>query len=145
MKKRSSNTELYDYLGALSDLLASRGADYARAFAAFTTGAALDEPTALYDLGVLYRRGLGVPKQPHKARPLFERAAALGNVFAQRDLAFLLLCGHGGFRQRFQGLALLRSSIKELWRVHAQDPDSQRLQGQLGRFHQFWYRKARSQ
>ncbi|MHB8347890.1 MAG: hypothetical protein ACYDHM_12035 [Acidiferrobacterales bacterium] len=111
--------------------------DYARAFQAFAAGAALDDPPAIYDLRVLYRRGLGVGKQPEKARALFERAAALGNLFAKRDLALLLLCGHAGFLARFKGFLQYLSSTKEFSRVLAQDPSSARRNGQIASFHQY--------
>lgn len=109
-------------------------ADYEKAFEAFTAGAALDHAPALYALGGLYRRGLGVAKQRKKARALFERAAALGHLFAKRDLALLRL-RHGGFRQRLHAFRLLCSSIKDISRALQQEPHSERLHGQIVVFH----------
>jgi len=79
---------------------------------------------ALWRLAWLYRQGKGVPLDINKAYALFDQAAKAGHVFAQRDLALLLLRGKRGFLEVFRGLMLLArcilDGIKVAWKA---DPD----------------------
>jgi len=44
---------------------------------------------ATFDLGKMYENGRGVPRDPAKARELYERAARMGNAEARRRLTQL--------------------------------------------------------
>ena len=44
------------------------------------------EPTALFNLGSLYRKGYGVPKNETKAMELYREAAGKGNAQAKQML-----------------------------------------------------------
>ena len=46
-----------------------------------------DDPVALYDMGVMYRDGIGVPKNVDEAKYYFLYAAKLGDALAQYGLA----------------------------------------------------------
>ena len=52
-------------------------------------------PQAQYNLGLLYARGLGVPKDPAKAAELYQQASNYGIVQAQYNLAHCYLNGIG--------------------------------------------------
>ncbi len=101
--------------------------DYAKAHELFSAGAAMDYPPAIYRLARMYRDGLGVEKQPDKARQLFEKASALGNLFAKRGLALQLLSGHFGFMNILRGLGLLLRSSKQIFLVAGKNPSSEQL------------------
>ena len=61
----------------------------------FQAVAYLGNPTAMANLGVFYRDGLGVPQDYVKAREWLEKAAKKGDVGAMRNLGFLYLNGEG--------------------------------------------------
>ncbi len=102
---------------------------YAKAHEMFASGAAMDYPPAIYRLARLYRDGLGVDKQPDKARELFEKASALGNVFARKSLALQLLSGQFGFLNIFRGFGLLLHSLMDACRVVKENRSSEQLRG----------------
>jgi len=78
--------------------------DYAKSYEAFSTGAKMDYAPAIYWLGRHYRDGLGVDRQPDKARLLFEQASAKGNLIAEGAVARLLVSGRFGFSGILKGL-----------------------------------------
>src|ERR1700754_5098708 len=51
------------------------------------------DPDAMTNIGVLYQYGLGIPRSMQKAVELYEKAAQLGFVMAQYDLANLYYDG----------------------------------------------------
>jgi TPR repeat protein len=66
-------------------------ADLKRFLAAANAG----DPAAQCNVGVLYLRGEGVPKDPVQAELWFRRGALQGNVNAQVNLAYLYATGPG--------------------------------------------------
>lgn len=67
---------------------------------------------ALFRLGWIYNIGRGVNKDKTKALYYYRCAAAQGHIFAQKQLAVLLLEGSEGFLARFCGIAnLLKCTI----------------------------------
>ena len=88
--------------------------DYAKAHEAFSIGESMDWAPAIYWLGRLYRDGLGVNKQPDKARLLFEQASVLGNLLATNALARMFMSGQFGFLNIFKGLHLFLRARKEV-------------------------------
>jgi TPR repeat protein len=76
---------------------------------------------SIHQLGVMYWKGLGVDKDTDKARKLFERASALGHVYAKRNLGILLLTSQP--REVFRGLRLWMRAIKDAWQLLPDPPD----------------------
>ena len=68
----------------------SRG-DYKTAMNEWLVYAANDDPRALFNLGQMYRLGVGTGKDVDKAEYYYRRAAELGHVGAQANLGSLLL------------------------------------------------------
>jgi hypothetical protein len=73
--------------------------------------AALDDPGALYNLGVEFYTGRNVPKDLSKSAKLWEKASERGIVPAKNNLGFLL----------FNGLGIQQDQTRAvgLWRVAA--------------------------
>ncbi|MHB8254437.1 MAG: SEL1-like repeat protein [Acidiferrobacter sp.] len=101
--------------------------DYARAYEAFEAGAALCHAPSLYHLGFLYWRGLGVEKQPEKARAFFEQATSLGHLLARRNLGIQLLSGRFGLRLIPKGLALYFGSARQIMIATRTDLSDERI------------------
>jgi TPR repeat protein len=101
--------------------------DYLNAMKAFESGALAGYMPSTRQLGGLYLRGTGVERDLNKAREFFERASASGNVFAKRDLAYLLIRGHFGFLQILRGAGLFFTAIKDLTVVILTDPTRENL------------------
>jgi TPR repeat protein len=72
---------------------------------------------AIWRLGWFYEMGRGVPHDRAKAYEMFERAAQQGHIFAERDLARLLLKGHRGMFGVFRGLYLFVRTVIDAIRV----------------------------
>jgi hypothetical protein len=90
-----------------------RRRDYSRAQDVFAGGASMDYPPSIYRLGDMYLQGTGIEKQPDKAIALFEKASALGHVFAKRKLAGLLMSGRFGAFNIVRGVTLLAGALKD--------------------------------
>jgi TPR repeat protein len=69
-----------------------------------------EDVAAMRNLGILYRKGLGVKKDPGRAEEMFERAADAGLATAQADLADMLLKGEGGKPDPMRALPLLKAA-----------------------------------
>ena len=93
--------------------------DLARALAFFQQGAELRHPPSVCHLGYMFWRGLGVEKDPAKARALFEQAIAAGNLAAQKFLSVQLLSGQFGLRDVLRGLALY---LRTAWTIIVKIP-----------------------
>jgi len=70
--------------------------DYVQAIRSYEIGAKDDNPTAAFNLGLIYVAGKGVPVDFEKARHYFELAAKKGNSDAMFALAYLNFNGQGG-------------------------------------------------
>ena len=107
-------------------------ADYAQALHLFGTAADLAYAPAQYHLGKIYRHGIGVDRQPERARSLFELAAAQGHLFAKREFAKLYLLGHSGLSGVPHGIRLFIRYLKELIKAVPKggpDPQDKRFWG----------------
>lgn len=93
--------------------------DLTRALAFFQQGAELRYPPSVCHLGYIFWRGLGVEKDPAKARALFERAVAAGNLAAQKFLSVQLLSGQFGLRNVLRGFALY---LRTAWTIIVKIP-----------------------
>lgn len=101
--------------------------EYALAEVAFSAAAKKNHAPSLYCLGRMYLRGDGVDRQPAKARDFLETAAALGNVWAKRELAGLLMSGAMGPLSRLRGVYLFLSALKDGLILALGDASSERL------------------
>jgi TPR repeat protein len=100
---------------------------YMEAVKAFSAGAARNYSPSMRMLGIMYMEGNGVEKDVPRARALFESAAALGNVFAKRKLAVLLMHGDFGALATLKGGWLFVSALKDAVVVAWTDPSGDRL------------------
>lgn len=75
----------------------------------------------------MYLLGTGVEKNPEKARNLLERGSKLGNVFAKRLLATLLMRGGNSFTEKVRGALLFWGSMKDAIIVACTDPKGDRF------------------
>jgi TPR repeat protein len=83
---------------------------------------------ALLQLGYIYDRGLGVPRDRERARDFFDQAAAQGYVFAKRFIAGQLLRGDDGVLAVAKGVIMFVSSVFEIVRSRVRDPYSDKAQ-----------------
>ena len=88
---------------------------YKKAHDIFSIGCDMNYAPAIFYLGKMNRRGLGIKKDPAEARRLYERAAELGHVRANRDLAHLLMSGKCGMSNMFLGWRLLFKTMKAMY------------------------------
>jgi TPR repeat protein len=65
------------------------------AFALFQAGAIHGDATSMYNIGVFYQHGYGVPRDYAKAREWYEKAAAKDNELAMGNLGALFVNGLG--------------------------------------------------
>jgi TPR repeat protein len=86
--------------------------DYGQAIETFTRGIAGGDRLSVYFLGSLFKSAPEPFRDMEKARELLARAADWGNVYAQRQLASLLMGGHDGVVNRLRGLQLLFLSAR---------------------------------
>lgn len=93
--------------------------DRIRALAFFQQGAELRYAPSVCHLGYIFWRGLGVEKDPAKARAPFEQAIAAGNLAAQKFLSVQLLSGQFGLRDVLRGLALY---LRTVWTIIVKIP-----------------------
>lgn len=108
--------------------LYARKKDYAQAIHWYEAAAAKEYPPALYRLGWVYEVGRGVEPDREKAYAYYERAAKAGHLFAQKELALLLVQGQRGWLARLKGLyALLKTLTIGVWKASKEDPHSVRI------------------
>ena len=69
--------------------------DYAMAFKEFKAAADQGNANAQYDLGLMYQKGQGVPKNYAEAAEWYRKAAEQGNAVAQDNLGFMYANGLG--------------------------------------------------
>jgi TPR repeat protein len=93
-------------------LEAYRRGDYAAALAAWKPLAETGDPAAQFNLGILYRRGLGVPPDNRQAIGWFERAAVRGHPTAQYNMGLTYEKGIGVPPNRAAALRWYRRAAK---------------------------------
>jgi TPR repeat protein len=102
-------------------LLMRREGDFSKAVGAFIVCAAVEYVPGMDKLGIMYLKGEGIEPDTAKARALWERASAKGNLWARRHLASLLLSGRCGVGEIPRGLRLLASAM--IGAAKIADPD----------------------
>jgi TPR repeat protein len=92
---------------------ASNRGDYATALREWRPLAEQGDARAQYNLGVLYRKGRGVPQDDVQARRWYEKAAAQGQAKAQYNLGTLYLNGGGVPKDYQQALRWFRMAADQ--------------------------------
>jgi len=110
-------TNAADFSGYDTAKAALARKDYATALSACRPDAERDEPRCQNLVGVLYRDGLGVPKDSNQAVQWYRRAAAQGNAKAQSNLALAFYRGDGVPKDFSQAFALALKSADQGWGV----------------------------
>jgi len=87
---------------------ANNRGDYATAFREWRPLAEQGDDLAQYNLGVLYRKGRGVPQDDVQARQWYEKAAVQGQAKAQYNLGTLYFNGEGVPKDYQQALRWFR-------------------------------------
>ena len=87
--------------------------DYATALREWRPLAEQGDARAQYNLGVLYRKGRGVPQDDVQARQWYEKAAAQGQAKAQYNLGTLYLNGGGVPKDYQQALRWFRMAADQ--------------------------------
>ena len=87
---------------------ANNRGDYATALREWRPLAEQGDVLAQYNLGVLYRKGRGVPQDDVQARQWYEKAAAQGQAKAQYNLGILYFNGGGVPKDYQQALRWFR-------------------------------------
>ena len=96
------------WAGFQAGMDANNRGDYATALHEWRPLAEQGDALAQYNLGVLYRKGRGVPQDDVQARQWYEKAAAQGQAKAQYNLGTLYLNGGGVPKDYQQALRWFR-------------------------------------
>ncbi|MEX2164318.1 MAG: tetratricopeptide repeat protein [Sulfuricaulis sp.] len=94
---RAANSGNADALYSLG-VIDHRLGKYSSAIHSYQNAATLGYSAAYYQLGNMYRAGIGFEKNRDKAFELYEEAAKRGHIFARRDIALMLVKGCKGWR-----------------------------------------------
>jgi TPR repeat protein len=135
------------YVSALNDLavLDELDGNFAQAIDLFKRGAQQGHPLAMYNLGLHYRDGIGVPRDDVQATEWFARAAGSGLVSAMVEYGKALWLGRG----QPDSVPNARRAIE--WLQRAAEAGSQRAMYWLGYIYQrkhdpqlalLWYGRA---
>jgi TPR repeat protein len=111
------------YLGVLS----RAEQRYLEAIQHLERSASMDYMPAIYVLGLMHERGEGVGVDKDKAWRFYERAAKLGHLFAQREIAARMIRGQMGLMQIPIGLYLFVRTICTGFMLALRDPLSDRI------------------
>jgi len=84
----------------------AKNKDYKKAYEWYKKSADGSYSPALFRLGWIYNIGRGTSVNKDKAYNYFERASNLGHVFAQKEMALLLINGYRGKIYRLIGVYL---------------------------------------
>lgn len=91
--------------------------DHAAEKAVLERGVVVGDLRSIYMLGRLHLDGPPKYRDLATARVLLERSDALGNLYARRDLGWLLLSGRCGVRGILHGIYLAADSFRRMWRI----------------------------
>lgn len=114
--------------GAFEDGAAAYGrGDYKAAYSAWAPLAQNGNPTAQFNLGILYDQGKGVAQNRGEASTWYRRAAELGDIRAAFNLGSMLVQGDGGEKKSGEAIK---------WFRMAADKGDVLAQFVLGRIHE---------
>jgi len=71
------------------------------------------DAAATYNLGVMYRKGLGVPQDSTQAAKWFRKAADLGLAWAQTNLGLMYAAGEGVPQSRAEAVKWIRMAAEQ--------------------------------
>lgn len=100
---------------------------FREALPCFEAAASQDYAPALYRLGRMYDLGEGVQIDRDRAYDYLARAARLGHLFAQREIAVKMIRGRLGLRWMPYGFLLLARVLLAGVRTGWTDPESERI------------------
>lgn len=103
--------------------------EYRQALHYFQIAASKGYAPALYHLGYMYKKGLGIDRSYKQAEGLWKQAMAQGHLLAKRELALLLISARLGVRRMWEGWVLFFSGTREIAQICADNPKSWRLRG----------------
>lgn len=117
----------------------------AQSIAELQKGVSNGDPVAIYNLGLYYNIGKGIPKDQSQARSLFEKAASLGYSEAQYKLGTIYNTGSG-----------VKKNVKKalIWFMAAAENGNVKAQCELGKYYTiqgdiaksvYWYGQAAEQ
>ena len=86
--------------------------DYTKAISIWNSTELENEPRALFGLGSIYMRGLGVARDRTKAVTFYQRSAELGHASAQFNLGLAYLKGRGVDKSAEQAMAWWEKAAK---------------------------------
>lgn len=107
---RASSMTLYGWV--LSNQPGAADKDFGDAFAWYRKGAANGDLFAQNNLGEMYERGRGTPRDDRQAREWYSRAAEAGFGPGQFNYARMLLAGNGGPTDRDAAVQWLQKAEK---------------------------------
>ena len=96
--------------------------NYPEAIEWYRRSAKKEYSPALYRLGWLYERGLGLQPDMVKAIYYYRQASKFGHAFALRNLGRLLIKGEEGFLKRFMGFYLVAKAFFTGIKIGMNDP-----------------------
>jgi len=100
---------------------------YDEAFAYFQKSAAQNYAPAIYELGAMYDLGEGRNKDIELAYEHYKRAARMGNLRAQREIAVATIKGRAGLKQIPIGVFLLFRLLYQGLTTAVTNPESDRM------------------
>ncbi len=109
-------------------LLTMKG-ELKKSFAEYQKSAAMGYAPALYRLGIIYAKGVGVDKNLTLADDYFLKAAARGHIFAKREIALRYLTGSHGLLGRLEGVGLFTQLLIDGIRSILKNKYSDELKG----------------
>jgi TPR repeat protein len=86
--------------------------DYATAYTHYKALAEQGNAIAQFNLGIMYKKGRGVPKDATKAVGWFRKAADQGDAIAQYQLGKMYLAGHGVLQNYVEALKWIEGSAE---------------------------------
>ena len=100
---------------------------YQAALNCFHNSADQNYMPSIYQLGVMYELGEGTEINKDTAFKYYERAAIMGHLRAQREMAMMLIKGHAGFKRIPDGVLMLLRFLRDGIRAVLKDPDSDKI------------------
>lgn len=100
---------------------------YQEAMNLFQKSAEQNYMPSIYELGVMYELGEGVPKDTNKAYMYYDQSARMGHLKAQRDIAVAMIKAQFGIRLIPKGILMLPRIIYNVLRVGLKDTEWDRI------------------
>jgi len=102
-------------------ILCKNAGRYTEAINHLEIGERSDFSPSINLLACLYFDGRGVERDIYKARTLWQRAIAMGHIYAKRNYSRKLITGKYGASNIIDGIKLYISMSKESWRLYTEN------------------------